>query len=121
MNLDDPSEVVPEDATRKKKKPPVYCEWCGALLGHGTKRSKKCTAVKDAAPKKFQKKNGSLLTDSDPDPPSEEQALPAADATGLEQDEEIMRAAQLENEAMESMHWNNHYFDEDDAPSPTMP
>jgi hypothetical protein len=113
MNLDDPSEVVPEDATRKPKKKKVFCEFCGAA-GHTTKRAKKCTAA-DNATRQF-RKNGSLLTDPDPDPPEEEAAV---DATGLlAEDAEIMRAARAENQIMEVLHWD-HDLKEEDAVSLT--
>jgi hypothetical protein len=117
MNLDDPSEVVPEDATRKPKKKPVFCEWCG-VRGHTTKRAKNCTAVADAN-KKYRKRNGSLLTEHDPDPPEEEAAALPPPVVLSEQDEEIMRAARVENKVLEGLPWN-HDLNEEPAEEDTV-
>jgi hypothetical protein len=115
MNLDDPTEVVPEDATRKPKKKAVFCEWCGTR-GHTTKRSKNCTASKDSN-KKYRQRNGSLLTETDPDPPEEEEdpTLPAPDTSVSEQDEEFMRAARAENQLMEDLPWNHDFNNDEPA------
>jgi hypothetical protein len=116
MNLDDPAEVVPEDASRKPPKKPVFCEWCGAR-GHTTKRAKNCTASKEQSCRKYRKRNGSLLTEPDPDPPEQEDAAPDALIVSSEQDEELFRSARAENQVMENLPWNhdlNQELAEDD-------
>jgi hypothetical protein len=72
MNLDDPygeeagGEEDEETGAAQppqpaKKKPKRFCEYCGSS-SHLTKKSKKCTAPKDAV-RKYRRENGSLLSE----------------------------------------------------------